>query len=167
MASLINIADVSKTWDATAAANSGDAAPHELGAVARAPRPDGLGDRYFVFVTNASGADITQGEVAKIVAAGGWSVEVSATLNAHPAELAGVVQQTGGLADGRSGWVQCWGRGVILADATGFAAGDLLVADASGHADVIAAVTDNVIAVGRATSGASAVAAADICIRTA
>jgi hypothetical protein len=167
MASLIYIGDTSRTWDATATAASGGAAPHELGAVGRAPLADGLGDRYFVFVKNVSGAAITQGEVAEIVAAGGWSVQVGSTANGNKAELAGVVQLAGGLPDGRSGWVQCWGRGVILADATGFSAGDLLRTDASGHADVVAAVTDNVVAVGRATSGASAVAAADITIRTA
>lgn len=164
---LIHTADLDRVWANTATPQSGSAAPHKPGDIARVPTNDGTGDKYFVFVHNDTASAIAQGEVAAIVAAGGFSVAKGAALNQDKNALAGIVQRAAGLPADHYGWVQCWGRGVALSDATGWVAGNLLVVDAAGATDVITAVTDSVIAVARAASGVSGVAAVDICIRTA
>lgn len=166
---LINGADVTQVWDNTATASTGGQAPHQLGEIARIPGTDGSGDRYYVFVHNDTASPIAQGQVAKIVAAGGWSVELSAAAVDQAKEsLAGIVQRTDGLPADHYGWVQCWGPGVARNDAGTVAAGALLVTSATaGSVDEASATTDPIIAVARAAQVGAGNVAADITIRVA
>lgn len=164
--------DVTKTWDSTATAQSGDQAPHELGAVARVPRGDGNGDKWFVFVQNSSGADIPVGTLCQWIAGtDSFRVEISAAAagpSIAPAMLAGVAQVV--IADGFQGWVQTWGRCASLQnDGSGaWTAGNALASSGTvdGAVDVTAVTDAATVAIARSTPLAGAIGAADLTIST-
>jgi len=160
--------DVTKQWDASATAASGDAAPLQLGEVAITRAADGLGYRYWEFVENPSGgATLPAGTAATWVAAGGGSV-IAATGVVHSrSNVAGIVQAS--VAVDKRFWIQTWGRGIFLAEGAAIISGDQLITSngtAGSLEEAVLTTTDYAtVAIARATVADAATGACDIVIR--
>lgn len=151
MSFLINIADVTRTWDVTATPASGNAPPHKPGDRATTGNPDGTGHKHWVFVHNTSGADFAIGVPVTMV--NGTFVCAAAAAIDNPKVIAGIPQIV--IADDRAGWVLEKGEGTVLDDGATLSAGDLIQASAAGGVEVVVADAD-CIGVAKANIGAGA-----------
>lgn len=158
MVGLIHGGDVTRTWDVTATAQSGQAPPHNAGDEAVTANNNGAGFKQWVFVHNTSGTALAIGVPVRKIN-GTWSVEACDAID-NPKIVAGVPQVV--IADDRAGWVLVKGSGQVLDDGAGLAAGALIQAAAAGGVEIVVADADCIGQIGADALSADALGTAYI-----
>lgn len=159
--------EVTAQWDSTATAQSGAAAPHQLGDEAVVGNSDGSGFKYYRFIENPSGGStIAAGAVCQYALTGGFVVATASADEHMPARLAGVAQAS--IAAGKRAWVLHTGRGIGLVDGAAVIAGDSVICSdgVAGACEEATLGTDDyaTIGVARAVIADTATGAIDFAI---